>query len=45
VPVLDGVISLASALVGFDLRNRARGLNRLGLNGLSQNELLELVND
>jgi opine dehydrogenase len=45
VPVLDGVISLASALVGFDLRNRARGLNRLGLNDLSQNELLELVND
>ncbi len=43
-PVLDGVISISSALLGFDLRNRARGLNHLNLNGLSQNELLELVN-
>lgn len=45
VPVLDGVISMASALIGFDLRNRARGLSQLGLAGLSQNEILELVND
>ncbi|CAN5449742.1 hypothetical protein BH11CYA1_BH11CYA1_36510 [soil metagenome] len=43
-PVLDGVISISSALLGFDLRNRARGLNHLHLSGLSQNELLELVN-
>ena len=43
-PVLDGVISISSALLGFDLRNRARGLNHLNLSGLSQNELLELVN-
>ena len=43
-PVLDGVISISSALLGFDLRNRARGLNQLKLSGLSQNELLELVN-
>lgn len=45
VPVLDGVISMASAVIGFDLRNRARGMSRLGLSELTQNEILELVND
>jgi len=43
-PVLDGVISIASSLVGFDLRNKARSLTHLRLNQYSQNELLELLN-
>jgi len=43
-PVLDGVISISSALVGFDLRNKARSLSHLRLNHYSQSELLELVN-
>ncbi len=43
-PVLDGVISISSAIVGFDLRNNARSLSRLRLNHCSQSELLELVN-
>jgi opine dehydrogenase len=44
-PVLDGMISMSSALLGFDLRNHARGLHQLNLNHLSQEDLLELVND
>lgn len=44
-PVLDGLISMSSSLLGFDLRNRARSLHQLGLNHLSPADLLELVND
>ncbi len=44
MPVLDSVIDLASALVGYDLRHLGRRLNHCGLEQASLADLIELLN-
>jgi hypothetical protein len=44
MPVLDSVIDLASALVGYDLRQLGRGLAQCGLEEASLADLIELLN-
>jgi hypothetical protein len=44
MPVLDSVIDLASALVGYDLRHLGRGLANCGLEEASLADLIELLN-
>jgi opine dehydrogenase len=42
-PRMNGVIELASALLGFDLRAQGRTLDRIGLEGLSRTEIIDLA--
>jgi hypothetical protein len=44
MPVLDSVIDLASALVGYDLRKLGRTLSQCGLEEASLADLIELLN-
>ncbi|MBS1991486.1 MAG: hypothetical protein JSS83_13270 [Cyanobacteria bacterium SZAS LIN-3] len=44
MPVLDSVIDLASALVGYDLRKQGRTLASCGLDRASLADLIELLN-
>ena len=45
MPVIDGLIALASALNGEDYRKRGRTLEILGLGGLNRDALLLTVNE
>lgn len=42
-PLITAIINIGSKLVDQDLRSNARGLRKLGLQGLSKEELLEQV--
>jgi len=44
MPVLDSVIDLASAVLGYDLRKQGRGLAQCGLAQASLADLIELLN-
>jgi hypothetical protein len=44
MPVLDSVIDLASAIVGYDLRQLGRNLSHCGLESASLADLIELLN-
>ena len=44
-PVADALVTLASAALGTDFRAEARGLDALGLAGLSAAEMLERVGE
>lgn len=45
MPVAQGLLSIASAVAGFDLYAEGRTLERLGLAGLSRAEMVELLRE
>ena len=45
MPVAQGLLSIASAVAGFDLYAEGRTLERLGLDGLSRAEMVELLRE
>jgi opine dehydrogenase len=42
-PVMEALITLASAVLGIDFRSSSRSLAELGLAGLTPSEMLSLV--
>ncbi len=43
-PAIDSVISMSAVMCGVDLLSQGRTLNRLGLEGLSQREIVKILN-
>jgi opine dehydrogenase len=43
VPTIDSVIQLAQVINGTDYRKNGRGIDALGLRGLSLNEIKKIV--
>jgi opine dehydrogenase len=45
LPLMNAILNLAEGLLGINLRLKGRNLERLGLNGLTKSQIINLVND